>query len=87
MPNTILAFILSKRVFPINVPSPKPDLKLISLLLDLMYGSPNLSRISTENPGPSSQTFTSVNLLSLSKIISTKELLYLTAFPMKFLKP
>ena len=34
--------------------------------------------MSSENPGPSSHTFTSVILLLLSKLISTNELLYLT---------
>ena len=87
LPNSTFAFILSKSVFPINVPSPNPDLELIILFLERIYGSPNTSRISFENHGPSSHILTSVTLLLLSKLISTRDLPYLTAFPIKFLNP
>ena len=35
LPNSTLAFILSKRVLPIKVPRPKPDFELINLLSNL----------------------------------------------------
>ena len=81
------AFILSNRVLPIKVPSPNPDFELIILFFERIYGSPYTLITSSENPGPSSHTFTSVILLLLSKLISTSELLYLTALPIKFLNP
>ena len=33
-PNVTSAFILSKSVFPMNVPSPNPDLELITLFFE-----------------------------------------------------
>ena len=62
LPKLTFPFILSNNVFPINVPNPKPDLVLINLFFDRMYGSPNTSKISSENPGPSSQIKISVIL-------------------------
>ena len=34
LPNSTFAFILSKSVFPINVPRPNPDLELIFSFLE-----------------------------------------------------
>ena len=86
-PNTTLAFILSKRVFPINIPSPNPDLASISLFLLWIYGSPKKLFISSGKPGPSSQTLISVIFLLLYNFTSTKDLLNFDAFPIKFLNP
>ena len=36
VPNVTLAFILSRSVFPMNVPSPNPDLEFIVLFFDLI---------------------------------------------------
>ena len=77
----------SKSVLPIKVPRPNPDLELIVLFLERIYGSPSIPIISSENPGPSSQTLTLVICSSLSKETSTDNLLYLTALPIKFLNP
>ena len=55
--NCTVALILSRRVFPIKVPSPNPDLELIILFAERIYGSPKTLKISSENPGPSSHIF------------------------------
>ena len=57
------------------------------ILLSKAVSDNNTSKISSENPGPSSHTFIKVILLLLSKPIFTDDLLYFTAFPIKFLNP
>ena len=86
-PKLTSAFILWRRVFPINVPRPNPDLESIAWFLLWIYGSPKKFFTSSGKPGPSSQTLILVTLLLLSNFISTKDLLNFDAFPIKFLNP
>ena len=58
----MLAFILSKRVFPINVPRPNPDFDPTIGCFERIYGSPKNFFTSSGNPGPSSHTFILVKL-------------------------
>ena len=81
------ADFLSKRVLPKKVPNPVPVLEETSFDLDLMYGSPRISFISSGNPGPSSLTNTSRFKELLFTFISTVLLENFTAFPIKFLRP
>ena len=64
------AKFFSSKVFPINIPKPKPDF-FSYLIQDFKYGSPIFDNISFGYPSPSSSIITSVNLLSLFKVINT----------------
>ena len=55
--NVSVAFFLSRRVFPINVPSPIPAFELKSFVLDVIYGCPIILKTSSGKPGPSSIIF------------------------------
>ena len=55
--NISVAFFLSRRVFPINVPNPKPPFEFKSFDFDVIYGCPIILKTSSGKPGPSSIIF------------------------------
>ena len=83
----ITADCLSNKVLPKKVPNPSPALLFDNLDLDLIYGSPRASIISSGKPRPSSSI--KIYKLILSLIIDIRIFWFanFTAFPIKFLKP
>ena len=85
--NSIIAFFLSRSVFPIKVPRPKPDLFLNFFDFEAIYGSPIILNMSSGNPGPSSVILIFISSKSLIKFIKTFFLENFTAFPTKLRIP
>ena len=85
--NSIIAFFLSRSVFPIKVPRPSPDLFLNFFIFDAIYGSPIILNTSFGNPGPSSVILIFISSLLLIKFMKTFFLENLTAFPTKLRIP
>ena len=84
---SIFAKFFSNKVFPINIPSPKPVADFLSISFDLRYGSPIFDITFLEYPEPSSSINISVISSLLLRFIFTFLFENLLAFPIKFLKP
>ena len=57
----IKAKFFSSKVFPMNIPNPRPCLSLFVVLIVFKYGSPIFDNISWEYPSPSSSIVISEN--------------------------